>query len=183
MDDPVSFAFFPSPWGTCGIAWTARGVRAVRLPGEPVARMRERFVRDFPSGREEDAPAAPVRRVQDAIAASLEGEPVDLTFADLDLSGIPSFRRGVYEAVRGIPPGGTATYGEIARAIGNPGAARAVGRAMACNPFPPIVPCHRVLAASGLGGFSAPGGLEAKRRLLALEQGSSSDRLRSDGGR
>ena len=63
-----------------------------------------------------------------------------------------------------------ATYGEIARAVGDPGAARAVGAALGANPFPVIVPCHRVLAADGaLHGFSAPGGITTKRRMLELE--------------
>jgi methylated-DNA-[protein]-cysteine S-methyltransferase len=76
----------------------------------------------------------------------------------------------VREAVRSIPPGETATYGEIARAIGDPGAARAVGAALGSNPFPIVVPCHRVLAADGaLHGFSAPGGIATKRRMLEIE--------------
>jgi len=89
---------------------------------------------------------------------------------DLDLEGVPPFHRRVYEALRGVPAGATVTYGELAALAGAPGASRAVGQAMAKNPVPILVPCHRVLAAGGAaGGFSAAGGLELKARLLELE--------------
>ena len=91
----------------------------------------------------------------------------------VDLEGATSFFRQVYEATREIPAGETRTYGEIAKAVGRPSAAQEVGQAMAKNPVPIIVPCHRVSAAGGkLGGFSAPGGPAAKARLLALEGAS-----------
>jgi O-6-methylguanine DNA methyltransferase len=85
---------------------------------------------------------------------------------DLDLSGTP-FQRLVWEALRRIPPGEVRTYGEVARAVGRPGAARAVGSACGANPVVIIVPCHRAVGADGLGGFGP--GLDIKRRLLALE--------------
>jgi methylated-DNA-[protein]-cysteine S-methyltransferase len=100
----------------------------------------------------------------------LAGEPRDLRAVPLDERGLDPFRRAVYAATREIAPGSTRSYGDIARAIGRPDAARDVGAALSRNPFPIIVPCHRVVAASGaLTGFSAPGGLETKRRMLELE--------------
>lgn len=76
----------------------------------------------------------------------------------------------MYELTREIPPGSTLSYGDIAARLGVPHAARAVGQALGRNPWALIVPCHRVLAKNGkLTGFSAPGGLEVKRRLLAIE--------------
>ena len=79
----------------------------------------------------------------------------------------------VYRTAQRIPPGETISYGELARRIGRPGAARAVGRALAANPVAPIVPCHRVVARDGgLTGYSGPGGLRTKARLLACEAGS-----------
>jgi methylated-DNA-[protein]-cysteine S-methyltransferase len=88
----------------------------------------------------------------------------------LDETGVDEFRRRVYAATRTVGPGATATYGEIAQAIGAPTAARAVGAALGSNPYPIIVPCHRVLAADGaLHGFSAPGGIVTKRRMLEIE--------------
>ncbi len=87
----------------------------------------------------------------------------------LDLRGLSEFARRVLELCRQIPYGATASYGEIARKAGRAGAARAVGRVMARNPVPILVPCHRVVRADGaLGGFGA--GLAAKRELLALER-------------
>jgi O-6-methylguanine DNA methyltransferase len=83
----------------------------------------------------------------------------------------PAFCRKVWKACAGIPKGQTRTYGWIARRIGHPGAARAVGQALARNPFAPAVPCHRVVGADGsMTGFSAPGGIRAKRRLLEAER-------------
>jgi len=89
---------------------------------------------------------------------------------EVDLSGLPSFQRRVLEAVRSIPYGRAWSYGQVAAAVGKPGAARAVGRALAQNPVGIVIPCHRVVAADGsLHGFTAAGGLEAKRFLLELE--------------
>jgi methylated-DNA-[protein]-cysteine S-methyltransferase len=97
---------------------------------------------------------------------------VDLAFIRLDMDGVPEFHQRVYEVARTIPAGATLTYGEIARRVGDPGAARAVGQALGRNPFAVIVPCHRVTAARGkAGGFSAPGGRATKLTLLAIEGG------------
>lgn len=85
----------------------------------------------------------------------------------LDLGGTTPFQRKVLETIRKIPPGETMTYGDVAKAAGKPGAARAVGNVMAMNPIPLILPCHRVVASDGLGGFT--GGLDMKRKLLRLE--------------
>ena len=86
------------------------------------------------------------------------------------MEGLPAFNRRVYELARTIPPGSTMTYGEVARRLGSPGMARAVGQALGRNPYPIVVPCHRVLAADGrMGGFSAPGGVATKRRMLEIE--------------
>jgi len=86
---------------------------------------------------------------------------------DLDLSRCSEFKKRIYDVVQAIPRGETMTYGEIADAAGRPGAARAVGQTMACNPFAILVPCHRVIAKNGLGGFAW--GLELKEKLQRLE--------------
>jgi methylated-DNA-[protein]-cysteine S-methyltransferase len=105
------------------------------------------------------------------VQALFAGEAPDLSTIPLDLSGVGAFERQVYAALRQVPPGETVTYGELARRIGRPGAAQAVGRAMARNPFAPVVPCHRVLAAGGrVGGFSAGEGVSTKVRLLEMER-------------
>ncbi len=86
---------------------------------------------------------------------------------EFKLGGMTPFQRKVLETIYKIPPGETMTYGEVAKAAGRPGAARAVGNVMAHNPIPLILPCHRVVATNGLGGFT--GGLDVKRKLLRLE--------------
>ena len=107
-----------------------------------------------------------VRRLQ----AYASGEPVDFGDVEIDLAGMTAFQRRVLWQCRKIPYGRTATYGQLAVRAGAAGAARAVGNCMATNRFPLIVPCHRVLPASGrIGAFSAPGGPEMKHRLLAIE--------------
>ena len=99
----------------------------------------------------------------------LAGDRVDLRFIALETSALDPFEREVYAAARAIPAGEVRTYGELAAAVGRPGAARAVGRALGRNPWPIVVPCHRILAANAAGGFSAPGGTDTKFRLLEIE--------------
>jgi methylated-DNA-[protein]-cysteine S-methyltransferase len=158
----AGIAAFDTALGTCAIRWTGEGVASVRLPSPRTA--------DLPRIDDLGDVPASVREAIDAIAQLLRGEAVDLGFVVLDDREVDPFRREVYAATRAIPPGSTATYGEIARAIRRPDAARDVGAALARNPTPIIVPCHRVVGANGkLTGFSAPGGLATKRRMLELE--------------
>jgi methylated-DNA-[protein]-cysteine S-methyltransferase len=162
-------ALFATALGPCGIAWTPRGIAGVQLPEGSEPRTRARLARRFPGWPELPAPPS-VARVIGRIVALLRGE-ID-TFDDvaLDMTGVPPFHQRVYAAALTIRPGHTMSYGEIARALGDVQAARAVGQALGRNPFAPIVPCHRVLGADGRpGGFSAHGGVAMKRRLLALE--------------
>ncbi len=104
-----------------------------------------------------------------AIAQHLSGKPQDLSRMPLDYSGLPAFHACVYDVSRRIPSGKMTSYGELAARAGSPGAARAVGQAMAKNPFFLVVPCHRIGAPDKLGGFSAPGGAITKRRMLEIE--------------
>jgi methylated-DNA-[protein]-cysteine S-methyltransferase len=100
----------------------------------------------------------------------MRGDDADLSAVPLDFGTVTPFRQDVDRAARLIPPGSTSTYGELAHRIGNPSAARAVGQAMRNNPFPIVVPCHRVVAAGGrIGGFSADGGVSTKAKMLAIE--------------
>lgn len=164
------YALFDTPIGTCGIAWTDRGIAAVRLPERDPTATRTVLASRFP-GAWPAEPSPMARRAIEEIENLLSGRPDRLQEIPLDLDGVPAFHRRVYEAVRAIPAGCTTTYGELAARIGAPGAARAVGQAMAQNPFPLIVPCHRVLSSAGrLGGFSAHGGVVTKMRLLLRER-------------
>lgn len=163
-------ALFDTAIGRCGIAWTADGtVQAVQLPeatdAGTLARMRKRCG-DAP----EATPPVGIDRVIQRQQAALGGERDALLDVPLDWDGVPPFHRRVYEAARRIAPGQVVTYGDMARGLGEPGAARAVGQALGHNPFAPLVPCHRILAARGAsGGFSAEGGARTKLRLLEIE--------------
>ncbi|MPY93116.1 MAG: methylated-DNA--[protein]-cysteine S-methyltransferase [Acidimicrobiia bacterium] len=160
---------FETAVGRCGIAWGPRGLTGIQLPERHEGATRARLRRSCPGARPAEPPAD-VRRAIDAMVALLGGERRDLREVPLDMDGVPAFHRQVYEVTRSIPPGETLTYGEVASRLGEPGAARAVGQALGRNPFPIVVPCHRVVAAGGkLGGFSAEGGATTKRRMLAIE--------------
>lgn len=165
------FAVFQTAIGACGLAWGPQGLVGVQLPqDEPDAeatrrRMRQRFP-ELP----EAAPPTSARAAIDAVRALLDGAHDDLRHIVLDMRGVSDFHRRVYEIARRIPPGQTRTYGEIATELGDIGLARAVGQAMGLNPFAPVVPCHRVLAAGNKpGGFSAGGGALTKLRMLGIE--------------
>jgi methylated-DNA-[protein]-cysteine S-methyltransferase len=146
-----------------------RGVAAVQLPERDESATRTRLQRRCPNAQEADPPNH-VRQAIDAVTALLHGEYRDLSAVVLDMSSIPPFQQRVYAVARGIPAGATLSYGEIAVRLGQPGAAREVGEALGQNPFPIIVPCHRVLGAGGKpGGFSAHGGVMTKLRLLEIE--------------
>lgn len=163
------FTLFDTALGTCGILWGERGIVGVQLPESGDRETRARLLRRSPGARQV-APPPDVRRAIDGIVALLRGERRDLSSVVLDMDALPTFHRRVYEAARTIPPGATRTYGELATSLGEPGAARAVGQALGQNPFPIVVPCHRVVAANGkTGGFSAKGGVTTKLRLLAIE--------------
>jgi methylated-DNA-[protein]-cysteine S-methyltransferase len=165
-----SLALFETAVGWCGIVWNSRGgVAGVQLPERSESATRARLRRRYP-GAHEAAPPPQVRQAIEGIAGLLNGDGADLSATALDMDGIPPRHREIYAIARGIPAGATATYGEIAARLGGDGDAREVGEAMARNPFPIIVPCHRVLAAGGkLGGFSAAGGVVTKLRLLEIE--------------
>jgi methylated-DNA-[protein]-cysteine S-methyltransferase len=164
-----AYTLFATAIGVCGVAWSARGIVGVELPQSGERETRARLLRRFPGAIDEPPPPA-VQSAIDGMVALLGGEARDLTAVVLDLDGLPTFDLGVYRIARTIPPGETLTYGEIAIGLGEPGAARAVGRALGANPFPIVVPCHRVLGAGGkVGGFSARGGVATKARLLSIE--------------
>jgi methylated-DNA-[protein]-cysteine S-methyltransferase len=166
-----AYAIFDTAIGAMAIAWGPRGIVAVRLPEANADAARSRIARRFPDASEELAPPGVDLAIRD-IGRLIAGERIDLSRIAIDLGDLPEFSVRVYAAARSIPAGETRTYGEVAAEIGEgPAAARAVGAALGANPFPVIVPCHRVLAANGrTGGFSARGGVATKMRLLAIEQ-------------
>jgi len=168
--EEIGHALFNTAIGVCGIAWGAHGVLAVQLPEADAPGTRLRLLKGQPP-LPEAAPPASIQAAIKGVQAVLEGRSrSDLREITLDMSRLTPFQRQVYEFVRAIPPGQTRTYGEVAAALGDAGLARAVGQAMGHNPFAPVVPCHRVLAAGNKpGGFSAGGGARTKLRMLMIE--------------
>jgi methylated-DNA-[protein]-cysteine S-methyltransferase len=155
---------FETALGRCGVRWSGRGITSVLLPGS----------RNLPTVRAEEVPDLPpfVQRAIAGMVAVLAGADDDLRDVPVDHRDAGAFPVAVYTETRAIAPGTTRSYGQVAMAMALDRAegARDVGAALARNPTPIIVPCHRVVAADGrLHGFSAPGGLETKRRMLELE--------------
>lgn len=168
MSDRMSerqFCLFEIVLGRCGVAWSAQGLTRIALPHADDAALRARLAPAV------EAPPPPrVAAAITKITAHVAGQPGALETIELDMSGVSDFHAELYDLARSIPSGQTVTYGALAIRLGKPGAARAVGQAMGKNPFPIVVPCHRVLAAhQGTGGFSAPGGVVTKAKLLAVE--------------
>lgn len=168
---PSRFALFPTAWGSAAIAWTDLGIAAVVLPHPTEAEAHAEVTRRLPEAERCDvAVPAFAHEAMRRITEHLSGAPQRFDDLPLDFSGAPAFHRKVWEMTRSVLSGNTASYGELAEKAGSPGAARAVGQAMAQNRVPLIVPCHRVLAADKRpGGFSAAGGVRTKEKLLALE--------------
>jgi methylated-DNA-[protein]-cysteine S-methyltransferase len=166
--EKVSFCVFDTAWGSAAIAWTEKGVCGLVLPGAGKDKVRAAVLADYPGARPtEPGPVADtIRQVKDYFA----GKTARFS-APLDLSWATPFQARVYKALMQIPFGRTMSYAQIAARIGKPGASRAVGGANARNRVPLIIPCHRVIAATGaLGGFSGPGGVKTKKRLLEMER-------------
>lgn len=173
----LSYCTFSTSLGTCGLAFSDQGLVATVLPSQTdratvralvgLARSRKLF-----AGDAEEAVSLPgwVGGACRAFEQLLAGAQVNLAEIPLDFRRLTPFRVRVYEIARQIPRGARATYGQLAASAGSPGAARAVGQAMASNPWPVVVPCHRVVSSAGaLHGFSAPGGVRTKAALLAIE--------------
>ena len=170
------FTLFETPIGLCGLAWGEQGLVGAQLPEAAPGAAWSRLRRRYPEAVEASPPPPTIQRVIERINDLLAGGRDDMIDVELDFSVVSPFNRRVYEIARAIPPGETLTYGQIAKAMDDPGAARAVGKALGENPWPIIVPCHRVLGADGKsGGFSAPGGTETKARMLTIERAKTND--------
>ena len=166
---PETCCLFDTAFGLCGIAWGEHGVTRLQLPEADAAATRARLQK---RGAVEGAPPPAVAAAIAALRAYFDGAESDFSNLAVALPADTSDeRRRIYAAARGLGWGETATYGEVARRAGLPKGAQAVGQAMAANPLPIIIPCHRVLAAGDRpGGFSAYGGVLTKEKLLVLEK-------------
>jgi methylated-DNA-[protein]-cysteine S-methyltransferase len=168
-----AFALFDTPIGTCSLVWKGATIVGLRLPEASPAATRTRITRRWPGAEEQSLPPA-MQAVIDRVLRLLTGEKIDLSDVSLDFGEAPDFHQKAYAIARTIPPGQTMTYGEIARRLGQPHESREVGQAMGKNPIAIIMPCHRVLGADGkMGGFSATGGVNTKRRILEIEGASA----------
>jgi len=164
------YTVFATPIGDCAVAWNDVGIVAAWLPEASRGRLRSRIANRLPDASE-TVPDAAIAETIAAITALLRGVRVDLSRVRIDDARLAAFDRRVYDAARTIPAGRVVSYAELAARVGADATAREVGAALGRNPFPILVPCHRIVAAAAgeLGGFSAPGGTATKRRLLTIE--------------
>ena len=163
----AQYCLFDTAIGSCGLAFSERGLTRLQLPEPDRASTEKRL---GTCGAEASRTPREIDQLIADIQSYMSGRRIDFSAVRLDLTGVGSFEQAVYAAARRIPWGAATSYGELALQIGAPQAARAVGRALARNPVPIIVPCHRILAKGRrAGGFSAPGGVFTKQHLLALE--------------
>ena len=165
-----SYCVFEVAGGCCGIAWNSAGITRLCLPSRNASAATQMLLRRVP-GSVAAAPPPEIAATIAAVQRYFRGDTVDFSGVRLELGGQGDFYKRIYQALRRVGWGQTTTYGALARELGaGPEAARDVGEAMARNPIPLLVPCHRVLAAGGkVGGFSAPGGAATKIRMLELE--------------
>ena len=153
--------------GFVGFVAGPNGVRRVYLPARHASEIRNKVAQDEPGAREDNRL---LPKLAQALARYFSGESADFSFP-LDVSDEPEFHQRVYDACAKVRYGKTASYADLAAAVGEPRAARAVGTAMARNRIPIIIPCHRILRSDGgLGGYSGPGGTDFKRDLLEMER-------------
>jgi methylated-DNA-[protein]-cysteine S-methyltransferase len=168
---PMPYSFFPTAFGNCGIAWNETGLVGFQLPESDDKNVEQEFAVRTQTKSAKEARPEWVRRLVEQVQQHFEGKLRDFSATPIDWSRVSDFQKAVYLQTLAIKPGYKKSYGEIARlmALGN-AASRAVGIALATNPWPLIVPCHRVVSASDkMTGFSGPGGVRTKARLLTLE--------------
>lgn len=164
----MQFSLFPTPIGDCGIAWRNDVVVATYLPSKSSVQTAKHLAAR--TGASKGPPPGVIRDAIALMTALLEGEKTSLNGISCDFCNIKSFETKIYKTTRAIPAGETTTYGAIASQFGNKQLARKVGSALSRNPFPIIVPCHRVMGANQkLTGFSAYGGVETKLKMLMIE--------------
>jgi methylated-DNA-[protein]-cysteine S-methyltransferase len=167
--EPVRWWVWASEWGRFRLATEAGRLTGLLLPAPDDAQTAQAGERPWAEGND-----ATVDVIVSALRIYLGGADPDFDRLPIAPAGATGFRAEVWAAMREIARGKVRTYGDLAEAIGRPGAARAVGGACAANPVPLLTPCHRVVAANRrIGGYSAAGGVEVKARLLSWEQRSA----------
>jgi methylated-DNA-[protein]-cysteine S-methyltransferase len=169
MQKMTKYVIFETKWGYFGLAGTESALWRTSLPEPEPKKIESRLLKNLPDARFDKVY---FKALQQQITSYFEGACVDFSpDVAIDFNGFGGFSRKVLAACRNIKFGQKITYSGLAQKAGRPAASRAVGNALAKNPLPLIVPCHRVLRSDGkMGGFSAPGGVSLKKRMLDLEQ-------------
>jgi len=163
------YSIFATKVGDIGVVWNGfckkEKIIEIFLP-KPRRIMKNFIEKVYPGAAPDSTPL--VDRICEQIEQFLKGRIIDFSLNNIDHSRLYNFQKKVLLLEKKIPYGWVSTYGRLANKLGKPGAARAVGQALARNPFPIIIPCHRTIRSDGsLGGFQ--GGLKLKRKLLELE--------------
>jgi methylated-DNA-[protein]-cysteine S-methyltransferase len=167
MQKPMKYTIFKTKWGYFGLAATDNGLLRTCLPLAEREKAKSQLLQNLPDPQYDKAL---FKTAQEQITAYFEGNCIDFGGIPVVLDGLGLFTRRVLTACRDIEFGQTVSYGRLAEMAGKPGAARAVGGALAKNPLPLIIPCHRVVCANGkIGGFSTIGAVNLKKRMLKLE--------------
>ena len=176
----MKYTIFRTKWGYFGLAAADNGLLRTCLPLTERERVESQLLQNLPATqlvlrsellRRVAYDKALFKTAQEQITAYFEGDCINFRDIPVVLDGLGLFARRVLTACRDITFGQTVSYGRLAEMAGKPGAARAVGGALAKNPLPLIIPCHRVICANGkIGGFSTSGGVTLKKKLLQLEQ-------------
>ncbi len=165
----MKYIIFQTKWGYFGLAGTEKAVCRTILPLEKEESVKSLILKEFPDAQLDKNL---FKNLQQKIIAYFEGKNVDFsTDIPVYLNGSGEFSHKILNTCRTITYGQTTTYADLAQKAKHPGAARAVGSVMAQNPIPLIIPCHRIIRTDGqMGGFSAPGGINLKKRMLSLEK-------------
>ncbi len=165
----IRFAVFKTKWGYFGLAGTEYGLLRSCLPGLELEKVKFQLLKNLHTVRYDRLLFKPL---QEQIIAYFKGACVNFgSDCPVRLDGLSGFAISVLSACRSVRFGHTISYGRLAQRLGNRAAARAVGGALARNPLPLIIPCHRVIRSDGKsGGFSASGGVKLKKKLLELER-------------
>ena len=169
MQKMIKYVIFKTKWGYFGLAGTKSALWRTQLPGPQREKIESRLLRNLPDAQFDENY---FKTLQQQITSYFEGTCVDFSpDIPINFNGSGGFSRKVLTSCRNIKFGQKITYFGLAKKAGRPAASRAVGNALAKNPLPLIIPCHRVLRSDGrMGGFSAPGGISLKKRMLALER-------------
>jgi methylated-DNA-[protein]-cysteine S-methyltransferase len=167
MAKDVKYTIFKTKWGYFGLAANEKGLARTVLPCSSQKIIKKHLLAGLEKPQFDKNLLKPL---QNKIIAYFEGKPAKFD-TPLALNNLPPFFRKVLAACKTIPSGQTVSYSQLARMLGKPNAGRAVGNALARNPVPLIIPCHRVIRRDGsLGSFSAYGGTNTKKKLIGLER-------------